>query len=474
MPQEGLQTAYIPCPYEEILIGGSRGGGKTEGIVGRVASRAARFGAKYSAVVMRQEMPQADDLIDRAEEIWSHFGKFRRYDKTHHFHNGARCRFRPMESVKDATKYQGQNVTEFIVEEAGNYATPAPIDRLFGALRSGPGIPTALSMSANPGGAGHAWLKQRFIDPDKLGYRPIRTVIPAVPGLHDELVHFRIFLPGPIKDNKILLDNDKRYIPNLYKVGDEKLVRAWLHGDWDAIEGAFFDEWRDSRHVIADIEPPEHWTKIRSIDWGFAAPFSVGWWAIVGDEIQHDGRTIPRGAMIRYREWYGCKPGKANTGIRLNADEVAAGIKARTHEKITRTVLDPAAWGTQSGPSIAETLLRNGVPCMKADNKRVATQGHLGGWDQVRARLKGNEQGQPMIYFTQSCKDSIRLLPQMQHDPLKAEDLDTDMEDHIADEIRYAAMSRPWTKSAPKPPEQWREPTFNEMLEMHERKQDEL
>lgn len=470
-PQPGFQHAYLSCPFREMLIGGSRGGGKTDGIVGRILKRASQYGAHYSAVVLRQEMPQADDLIDRAEEVWSSFGKFRRYDKTCAFINGASVRFRPLESIRDANKYHGQNVTEFIVEEAGNYPDPSPIMRLFGALRSAHGVPTSMSMSANPGGSGHAWLKQRYrLDVYKQGMQPLKTIIPARPGVHDEIEHTRIFLPAKITDNKILMQNDPSYIANLYQVGDEKLVRAWIDGDWDAVEGAFFEEWRDARHVLADFKTPSHWVHFRSIDWGFARPFSVGWWTIAGDEIQHDGRTIPRGALIRYREWYGCKAGQHNVGIRLNADEAAAGIKERTHEKIDYTVLDPAGWGSQSGPSIAETLLRNGVPCRKADNKRVATHGHLGGWDQLRQRLRGTIEAEPMIYCTRSCKDSIRLMPQMQHDPLKPEDLDTDMEDHIADEWRYACMSRPWTRSKPLPPEQFREPTFNEWIELAERK----
>ena len=417
-------------------------------------------------------MPQADDLIERAEEIWSHYGKFRRYDKTHKFWSGATVRFRPLENIRDAGKYQGQNVTDFVVEEVGNYPDPAPIMRLFGALRSAHGIPTSLSMTGNPGGPGHPWLKQRFIDPDKKGYRPIRTLIPARRGVHEEIEHVRIFIPGRVTDNKILLKNDPNYIANLYQVGDEKLVRAWLDGDWDAIEGAFFEEWRDARHVISDFTPPDDWINFRSIDWGFARPFSVGWWTIASDTIQHDGKTIPRGALVRYREWYGCKPGQPNTGIRINADEAAAGIKERTHEKIVHTVMDPAAWGTQSGPSIAETMFTHGVPCRRADNKRVAGHGQLGGWDQVRSRLKGNLEGEPMIFTTRSCKDSIRLMPQMQHDELKPEDLDTNMEDHIADEWRYACMSRPWTREAPEPPKVWREPTLMEMFESREHKLD--
>ena len=58
-----------------------------------------------------------------------------------------------LEGVRDASKYQGQNLTDCAVEEAGNYDSPAAIDMLWGALRSGTGVPPQLLLTANPGGA---------------------------------------------------------------------------------------------------------------------------------------------------------------------------------------------------------------------------------------------------------------------------------------------------------------------------------
>ncbi len=64
-----------------------------------------------------------------------------------------------------------------------------------------------------------------------------------------------------------------------------------------------------------------------------------------------------------------------------------------------------------------------------------------------------------MIACFNTCVDSIRTIPALQHDPLRAEDLDSEMEDHAADEWRYACMSRPWTTNtaspAPSQPRDW-------------------
>jgi hypothetical protein len=113
--------------------------------------------------------------------------------------------------------------------------------------------------------------------------------------------------------------------------------------------------------------------------------------------------------------------------------------------------MDPSAFAENGGPSIVS---RMGVFFREADNKRVATVGALGGWDQLRSRLKG-EEGRPMLYFFSTCVHTIRTLPALQHDSSKAEDVDSDGEDHAPDETRYACMSRPWIATgagAKKPP----------------------
>jgi hypothetical protein len=133
----------------------------------------------------------------------------------------------------------------------------------------------------------------------------------------------------------------------------------------------------------------------------------------------------------------------------LTAEEWADGIIEREGLKergllIKYSVIDPSTFIASGGPSIAERLSMRKLHFSKADNKRVAQRGAMGGWDQLRARLKGGEDGRPMIYFFNTCKDLIRTLPALQHDADHLEDLDTEGEDHSADTARYAAMSRPW------------------------------
>lgn len=442
-PQEGPQKALIDCPLPEIFFGGARGGGKTDGILGKYAIKGEMYGERFNAVFFRKEMPQQDDLIERAKEIYGPIGAvWYEQKKLFKLPRGGRIRFRPLENVLGAEKYQGQNLTDAAVEEAGNYADPSAIDRLNGALRSVTGVPTQLILTANPGGPGQMWIKQRYIDPAPSGMKILTRKLP------NGAEHRSVYIPSRVENNQLLIRNDPGYINRLYLVGSEQLVEAWLRGDWSKVEGAFFDKWSDA--LIIDPFPiPEYWNRFKSFDWGSAKPFSVGWWAVASEDVG----DIPEGAMIRYREWYGAKKdertGKsiANVGLKLTAYEVGKGIRELEEDEPCDVMgyADPAIFSEDGGPSIAE---RMEIPWFAADNKRVARNGAMGGWDQMRGRMAGVD-GVPMIYCFNTCVDSIRTIPFLQHDQRRAEDLDTESEDHAADEWRYGCMSRPWTAPTP-------------------------
>jgi hypothetical protein len=181
-----------------------------------------------------------------------------------------------------------------------------------------------------------------------------------------------------------------------------------------------------------------------------------------------DGRVfvIPKSALVRYREWYGCKENEdgyiPNEGLKLESPEVARGIIARSKyvddtgrevaEQFIYDVADPSIFSSQDGPSIAERFSTCGIYFKRGDNTRVGVLGAGVGWEQCRVRLRGDpvlSDGQPMFYVTDNCTHFIRTVPELQHDELKPEDLDTDGEDHAADEWRYGCTSRPWLTRSP-------------------------
>ena len=333
--------------------------------------------------------------------------------------------------------------TRLYPEEMGTFPSESPINKLQATLRSGAGVPCQMKGTCNPGGPGHHWVKTRYrLDTNPRGLEVFKSEF-VNPFTKAKVEKTRVFIPSRVVDNKFLGDD---YVANLFQVGSEQLVRAWLEGDWSVIEGAFFDKWEMRRHVVRPFEIPSGWVRIRSMDWGFAKPFSVHWYAVAADTMDVDGVTIPRGCLVCYREWYGAT--SPNVGLRLDAEDVADGIARReAGEKISVGVLDPSAFAQNGGPSIAERMYTSHrIAFRPADNTRVGPRGAMSGWDAVRSRLEGDADGNAMLVFFSTCKDTIRTLPAQQHDPMRPEDIMTEGEDHAADSVRYGCLSRPWIR----------------------------
>lgn len=456
------QAAFISCPVDDVAFGGARGGGKSDAVIGDWASHEDMYHEHAIGLALRRERTQLIELIERAKQILVPIGhKWHEQDKYFRGPGGGRLRFAYLENDNDADQYQGHGYTRLYFEEVGTFPSEAPVAKLMATLRSGAGVPCQMKSTCNPGGPGHQWVKARYrLDTNPNGMEIYKFEF-VNPFTKKKIEKTRVFIPSKVVDNKYLGDD---YVANLFQVGSENLVKAWLTGDWSVIEGAFFPEWSTDKHVIRPFEIPANWTRFRSGDWGSAKPFSIGWWAVVGeDHVLRDAtgvRTLPRGALIRYREWYGAS--SPNVGLKLPAEEVAEGIISRERYEprdiegnpaITYGVLDPAAFASDGGPSIAERMATSRVFFRRADNARVSTRGAMGGWDQVRARLLGDGD-RPGIYFFSTCRDTIRTLPALQHDTNKPEDVDTESEDHAPDEIRYACMSRPYVKQFIQRPEQ--------------------
>lgn len=474
-PNPGPQTWLLTCPVQEILFGGARGGGKSDGVLGEFAMHAQEYGSEAIGLCVRRERTQLVELVERSKVLYRPLGAtFHEQDKMWKFPNGARLRFAYLESDNDAMSYQGHSYTRVYIEEMGTFPNIAPILKLMATLGRNPKVISKFIATANPGGPGHLWIKQRYIDPAPLGMQILPTVFEN-PFTGEKIHKSRVFIPSFVTDNKYT--NTAEYIGNLYLAAynDENLVKAWLLGDWNVMQGAFFHEWNPQRHIIQRFEIPKTWTRFMSFDWGSFRPFSIGWWAVVPDEFDFAdefGYTpkiygwankqetrLPRGAIVRYKEYYGAQRDQngivvPNTGLKFTAEEIAAKIvNMETNEprgengraRMAYRVADPAIFAEDGGPSLAERFSAHPfrINFIRADNKRVGRNGMMGGWDQLRSRLKG-EEGRPMIYFMDNCTEAIRTLPALQHDPDKPEDVDTSGEDHAPDEIRYACMSRPY------------------------------
>jgi len=435
-PQKGPQTAFVACPVFEIFFGGARGGGKTEAVIGDWLLHSSTFGEGAIGIVVRRELTQLSELIARCKQLFLKLGaKYNEQKKEFAMPGGARLKFAYLERDSDAENYQGHSYTRIYVEEAPNFPSPDPINKLRATLRSATGVPCGMRLTGNPGGPGHLWVKARYIDPNPNGYEIFAEEEEVeVDGTIMLVKLERVFIPSKITDNKKLMQRDPAYIIRLKQSGSESLVKAWLKGDWSIIDGAYFSEWDEDKHVLGMKwikRIPAKARKFRAMDWGSSKPFSIGWYAI------SDGTWgLPKNALFKYREWYGASG--VNKGLKMTADLVAQGILLREKDDVIKYgVSDPAIFIRNGGPSIAETMHINGCKWLRGDNKR------LPGWEQYRMRLAG-EKGIPMLYIAECCEDTIRTIPILQHSLKNIDDLDTEGEDHALDEGRYAVMSRPW------------------------------
>lgn len=439
-PKSHTQKALVACPVFEIFFGGARGGGKTESSIGDWLAHSDAYGEGAIGLFVRRKFIQLQEVIARTKQIFPKLGaRYNVKDKEWRMPNGARLKFAYLEKDIDAEEYQGHNYTRIYVEEATNFPSSSPIDKLRACLRSAVGVPCGMRLTGNPGGPGHNWVKARYITPNPRGYEVIvEEEIVEVDGKAITVKIDRVFIPSKLADNQMLLRVDPGYIMRLKQSGSAALVKAWLEGNWDIVDGAFFDNWDPEVHVLDKSwlgEIPKDCTKFRAFDWGSAKPFSCGWYAI------SDGTWgLPKNALFKYKEWYGAKG--PNKGLKMTADLVAQGILRRErNEVISYGSADPSIFTRNGGPSIAENMALEGCMWRAADNKR------LPGWEQLRLRLSGNY-GVPMIYFSEDCVDTIRTIATIQHDDKNLEDLDTETEDHAVDETRYAVMSRPWVPLA--------------------------
>ena len=176
----------------------------------------------------------------------------------------------------------------------------------------------------------------------------------------------------------------------------------------------------------------------RGFDWGYSRPFSVGWYG-----VDHEGR------MYRLRELYGCT-GTPNVGVQWEPGKVAREIKRIEAEDPNLKgrkifgVGDPAIWASSGTESIGALMERERVYFEKGDHSRID------GKMQVHHRLAFDGEGVPMLYVFDTCRHFIRTVPALVYDETDVEDVDTDGEDHIYDELRYVCMKNP---IAPRPNE---------------------
>lgn len=405
---------------DEVLYGGAAGGGKSDALIIE-ATRQINI-PHYKGLVVRKTFPQLTELIEKSLRYYPRaFPKARYNDQKHTwtFPSGAKIVFGSLQHDKDKYNYQGKAFDFIAFDELTHFMYEEYIYLKSRNRPNGPGTRCYMRSSANPGGVGHSWVKERFIsaaDPLTTIWEKVVVVYPDGHSVSQWMS--RAFVPSTVFDNQALLQNDPTYLARLASL-PEKERQALLYGDWDTYEGQYFEDFRtepdmraanaagcnDSReqlkqqrrwtHVIEPFEIPSSWKIYRSFDWGYNRPFSVGWWAVDFD-----------GVVYRILELYGCTE-QPNTGIKWVPQQLFEQIAKveREHRwlkgKRIHGVADPAIWDAQTGVSIAETAQKYGVYFDKGDHER------LPGWMQCHYRLAFDKNGFPMLPIQMAFTKSI-------------------------------------------------------------------
>lgn len=458
LPQEGVQTAAVTCPVDEIGMFGNRGGGKTQAAIGRQVRGASKWGPMWNGLMIRKKYKQLaglrrdfDELIMNNDMPAERVGGDRETNYIR-FKNGANITLASIQDLKASGDYQGHGYTEISIEEAAEYPFIAElVDRLYGAMRSGGGVPSKLFLTGNPGGPGASQLKAMFLLDDTGNQRKPNKAF-KVDGIS------RIFIPSDTEDNKILMSNDPGYKDRLKAIKDPVLRAAWLEGSFDAIIGQAFT--LESSNIIEPIWPiPKYATLIMTFDWGWGAPFSVQWFWVDGE-----------GRLYLAAEWYGLASiNQPNKGLRLTDPQIARGILEREKhmgilgEPITRLAGHDCAnrkpnyeTGIQ-GPSTVEEFIKVASDVnvrhefgkdihlnlftMKPDKMAKIKQ------FRERIRIPRDEQdrvtGPPMMVIYDTCTHFRRIIPTLSMSDTDYEQLEKGQEDHVFDSACLACMSRP-------------------------------
>ena len=442
------QQIFLRAKSRYVAYGGARGGGKSEGVRIKAALLGLHWPGIRILIVRKTYEEVINNHVPQLKKILRDVARYNKTDKAFTFTNGSIIKLGYCAKDADLDQYQGVEYDVIFIDEAGQLQEEW-IRKINACVRGVNRNPKRTYYTLNPGGPAHGYFKRVFVD------RNFRDT---------EKPEDYTFIQAKVTDNVPLMESQPDYVEDL-KMLPPRLRAMWLDGSWDIYEGQYFEDFvnapehyedRQWTHVIEPFEIPRGWQIYRSFDFGYNKPFSCAWWAVDYD-----------GVLYRILELYGCRKDPKdgsdmpNEGVRWTPEQQFSEIARieREHRwlagRTIRGVADPSIWDASRGVSIAETAARAGVYFEPGDNQR------LPGWMQVHYRLAFDEEGYPQMYVFRNCRAFIRTIPLLTVDPHRPEDLDTDLEDHVADEVRYMCMARPIKPRAPQP----RQVVFSDPLE---------
>ncbi len=457
MPLPGSQHTFLECPIFEALFEGTRGPGKTLTLIMDFAKEVGKgYGKAWRGIMFRQKLGDLDDVVLKIEEWMSRIHPGFRFRKSKADYSavwptGEELLLRHMEDERTYGEYHGHEYPWIGWEELTQWPNDKAYKMMMTCSRPPrPGVPCRIRSTTNPYGPGHNWVRRRFQLPQMRGH-VIRN-----PG---EMP--RVAIHGTLSENFILL-HDKPDYPIQVREGaaNPAQAQAWLEGRWDITAGGMIDDIFDRNiHVLPTLPVeliPSGWIFTRAYDHGQSSPFSCGWFLESnGEPMVIGGRLIGnvRGDIILWNEWYGTT-GADNTGVRLAARKIAAGIADREtewglrnsgslHSRVFPGPADTEIFNKASdrdGRCPADDMEEVGVDWERADKSSGSRKR---GWEMLRTKLQNaipNPDGtreHAGFFVCVDCFWWLELCPPMPRDEKDLDEVPDNYEDHCADMTRY-------------------------------------
>lgn len=389
----------------EVGLGGARGPGKSFALITQAAlddcQRMAGLKVLYLRKTSKGAQEQLEDLMRNVLQHYPHKTvKRNRVD----FANGSRIVLGGFKDDSEALKYQGIEFDVIIIEETTQLKEQTYKTLRLSARSSkmyGDKIwRTRTYNSTNPLGIGHQWYKKRFVDNE-------RNAALAAQGMANvEYDPRKKFIFSTVDDNVFV---GTEYVENLDDLtGAEK--RAYRYGDWNVSAGAYFEEWNEDRHVVAEfVAAPQYWRYFASMDYGFSH------WNVV-----HLHAMDSDGVLYTFHEVCHRKH---------HPHEIAPDIhKALAHYGLNIYSLEMFVAGNDvfrrtgnAQETVAESYGKHNITLSEAD---MSPGSRISGAHMI-ARLLGNEaRGIPPRWFvTRNCRKLIDTIPYLERDPNNSEDV---------------------------------------------------
>jgi hypothetical protein len=424
------------------------------------------YGAGWRGIIFRETFPNLKDVIAKSKKWFKQIFPDAKYNESSHyweFKGGERLYFAFARTPQDYWNYHGHEYPFVGWEELTNWPSSELYISMMSVCRSSyKEMPRLYRATCNPFGKGHTWVKMRFIDKAKPEEIIAEEMFNDI--TQKTVYRERCYVHSELSENKTFIQNDPDYILNLQMLDDPNKKEAWLHGNWDIVSGGMFDDlWDRNIHIVRPFKIPKSWYVDRSFDWGSSKPFSMAWWAMSDGStvnIEIDGetyqRTYPRGTLFRIAEWYGCEEDKINKGLKMTASDVGKGIRAREEvvkrrydiDRIHAGPADRSIFDTDHNAESVFYKIQEGFDQYEEifveSNKAPGTRAKR--WEIMRTMFKAGTEF-PMeeagLFVFDTCKSFIRTVPILSRDEKKVDDIDTDAEDHIADETGYRVLHKP-------------------------------